>query len=142
MAIIFAARAAMTLLKVGPTILRAKPIIFASRLTPTGQVIGGFVQSIATSKGISIALNSQGITDFIASKVIGSTLDPITQGRISSIDKAGNAVIDSVQDIRRGRPTLRGVGDIAGVWIVPTVGPAVMRNLVGRIAPAWVMFFI
>lgn len=137
MTIIFAARAAMTLLKIGPTILKAKPIIFASRLSPSGQVAGGFVQSIATSKGISIALNSSGISTVIANKVIGVTLNPLTEGRISNVDSAGRAVVAGFRE-----PSFRATVTAGGVLVNPLVGPVVLRDLALKAGvPSWVLFF-
>lgn len=143
MTIIFAARAAMTLLKVGPSLLRAKPIIFASRLSPSGQVLGGYVQGKVASKGITIGLNAAGISTVIANAVIGVTLEPITQGRIRDVNTAGMAVVEGFQDLRFGRPTLQGVGDIGGVLVNPLVAPVVLRKLAKDAGiPAWVLFII
>lgn len=133
----------MTLLRIGPTLLRAKPIIFASRLSPKGQVIGGFVQSRLTARGVSIALNASGISEVIANKVIGFTLDPVTRGRIRDVASAKGAVLTAVQDLSVGRPTLQGVGDLSGVLTNPLVGPVVARQLALESGvPAWVFYFI
>ncbi len=144
MVVIFAARAALTLLKAGPMILRAKPLIFAAKLTPTGQVVGAFVQAKLLSKGVKIGLHSKGVTGIIANKVAGTVLTPLTSGRITSLDTAGEAVVEGIKDIGAHR-TLSGQSarDLALVAATPVLRREVAQEIaIARGVPSFLFWLI
>jgi len=127
--VFFLARSVLTLLKAGPTILRAKPLFFAAKLSPVGQVIGAAVQGKIIRETVSFALDTKGVQTVIANQILKATIKPLTMGRIEDVDDAGQAVIGAIQDIREGEVTLQGLGTIIGTLATPFAGGVIAQNI-------------
>lgn len=135
--VFFVPRAAMTIFKVGPKFLKFKnATVFGIKTTknPTsGKIVASkFVEAKLSSVGINIALEVSGGNRFLASVILGGTIRPLTGGRVTSVDQAGEISFGALRSIAPGGRPIE-FGNLAKVVAPATVLPFVRGEVIGEV---------
>jgi len=92
MAIILAARALATIFKVGPRVLKLKPLVIGAKLGTKGQIVGKIVEAKIVKETVSLGLNITGASSYWAGLIAGATFNDLSSGRITSVPSAAEGL--------------------------------------------------
>lgn len=161
MVVIVAARVALSVLKIGPQLLRLKPLFFAARLGPKGKIIGGIIQGFIIGEAITVSANlTFQALDFqprllIANQIIKTTgqnpIRAISSADVQNVDELGNLTIKGIQSLGPQNPNrfhitkgrVERFGLIAGAFSTPFVGRQLLENVAVKSGvPQFLFLFI
>lgn len=140
--VIFTVRALATMFKVGPKAIRFatanKKVLGHTFPRSAKQAIATeFVQAKFRKISINFGLEVTGGDEWIANKVIGGTVKPITRGKITNVDDAGNATIVVLKSFKPGgaKPRFKGLakGFLLASLPLPFVKEEVIEDVLEKI---------
>jgi len=134
MVAVFLLRSILTAAKVGPKFLRfAQPKIFFRNLTLKGDlgvaplVLSRTATSFLTGGTIGIGLKITGKEDFVANRIIGQTISPVSQGKITTVQEGGAFQLDVIKSFSpfTPRPSFSDIRILAAIHGTPIASAAI-----------------
>jgi len=130
--VLFTARALATVFRVGPKFFQiGTDVKIAGRivtLIPPVAIARQAIQIFAIKAGINTAIELTNTDAFIANKIIGKTIRPLTAGRVTTTVGAGEAVFSSIASLEPGGAPAR-PADLIRVGLPALVLPFVAEEV-------------